>query len=204
MKAQLDAWGVNYDLEPGWNTSRIDPYNGASIFRGVVLHHTAGRDSLRYIVSGNPYAPVRACHFYVKRNGGIVVVSGVGAYHAGKGGPMRIGDKSIPRDSGNRYLYGIEIESLGTSAKIDGSPEGMAIGQVIGTAKLCAALTDAIGRPSSSLVIRHKDWTDRKVDTRQSLAFWRKVTDLAIANKGKRQATGDAIKAYVATTSYGR
>ena len=197
----LQRWGVNYQLVPGYNTSRIDPYKGRSDFDGIVLHHTAGRDSLNYIVNGNPYAPVRACHFLVNRQGGIHVVSLVGAYHAGEGGPhtfKRPEPTTIPEDGGNSRLYGIEIESLGTRPDIDGSPGGMTVGQVIGTAKLCAALLDAMGYPAvESRVIRHRDWTRRKVDVRQGLKWWRDVIRLAVENEGDKAATGAAIKAYV-------
>lgn len=201
MVKALDRWGVNYQLVPGYNTTRIDPYNGKSDFEGIVLHHTAGRNSLDYIVDGNPYAPVRACHFLVNRKGGIHVVSAVGAYHAGSGGPHTFKaphPTTIPKDSGNSRLYGIEIESLGTSPNIDGTAAGMTVGQVIGTAKLCAALLDILGYDGiESRVIRHKDWTPRKIDVRQDLKWWRNVIRLAVDNYGDKAATGKAIKAYV-------
>jgi len=69
LVSKLNAYGVDYKLVPGWNTSTIDPYKGKSNFKGVVLHHTAGTNSLNYIVNTNPYAPVRACHFLVERGG---------------------------------------------------------------------------------------------------------------------------------------
>ena len=69
LVSKLNAYGVDYKLVLGWNTSTIDPYKGKSNFKGVVLHHTAGTNSLNYIVNTNPYAPVRACHFLVERGG---------------------------------------------------------------------------------------------------------------------------------------
>jgi len=204
--AHLDTWGVNYVLESGYSSPRIDPYDGGSRFEGIVVHHTAGRDSLALCLRGT-YPPVRNCHFLVDRTGLVHVCSLIGAYHAGEGGPWTFTRPTprytVPKDMGNQHLYGIEIESLGISGKIDGSPEGMTIGQVIAVGKLNAALLDSMDRLSVDRVIRHRDWTPRKpVDPRQTLPFWRKVSQLAIDNKGKRIKTGYAIKAYVATTPY--
>lgn len=184
LRRRLDKYGVNYTLVKGWDSPAINPYR-VNDMQGIVLHHTAGRDSLNYICHTNPYAPVRAAHFLVGRNGKVYVCSGSGAYHAGKGGPWAITKRvTIPKDSGNSRLYGIEIESLGTSPRIDGSPQGMTVEQVVSTAMLCVALLDAM-RPGLGLykvgrVIRHRDWTPRKIDTQQDLQWWRDVIALAV------------------------
>ena len=89
LEYKLKQYGVNTKYIDGWDSSKIDPYNGKSNFWGVLLHHTAGTNSLNWVVNSNPYAPVRACHFLVDKDGTVNVVSGVGAYHAGKGGPWR-------------------------------------------------------------------------------------------------------------------
>ena len=184
LSEHLRKYNVPVRFVPGWDSARIDPYNGRSDFVGVLLHHTAGTNSLNFIVNTNRYAPVRACHFLVQRDGVVQVVSGVGAYHAGAGGPWQI-TKSVvvPKDSGNSRTYGIEIESLGTSAKINGKPQGMTVEQVVSTAMLCAALLDAMRRGPLSFkagrVIRHRDWTRRKIDTRQDLDWWRRAIRIA-------------------------
>lgn len=191
---KLRAHKVPFELVKGWDSARIDPYNGRSDFKGVMLHHTAGTNSLNYIVNTNPYAPVRACHFLVQRDGIVQVVSGVGAYHAGKGGAYRFNRfVTIPRDQGNQYLYGIEIESMGTTATIGKGIGAINIEQVISTALLTAALLNAMRPTWKSLpvsrVIRHRDWTSRKVDTRQDLAWWHQVVGIARRNRK------DAVKA---------
>ena len=161
---KLRAHKVPFELVPGYASKGIDPYNGRSDFKGVLLHHTAGTNSLNYIVNTNPFAPVRACHFLVQRDGKVQVVSAVGAYHAGQGGPYKFSNTvTIPKDQGNSQLYGIEIESKGTSASIGKSLNGMTVEQVVSTALLCAALLNAM-RPTWKLlpvtrVIRHRDWT---------------------------------------------
>jgi N-acetyl-anhydromuramyl-L-alanine amidase AmpD len=199
---KLKQYKVKRDYVKGWNSRRIDPYNGQSDFWGVLLHHTAGTNSLGWIVTGNPYAPVRACHFLINRDGTVEVVSGVGAYHAGAGGPWRFPNgPTIPRDLGNRHLYGIEIESLGSSSKIDGSLEGMSLEQVISTAILSAALLNAMRRGWRSLtvsrVIRHRDWTARKPDVKQDLNWWHEVIGIARRNRRKTAKTRAEITAFV-------
>lgn len=212
LRFKLRKYGVNAKYVPDWDSPRIDPYNGRSDFVGVLLHHTAGVDSYRYICFTNPYAPVRAAHFLVQRDGTVRVCSGVGAYHAGKGGPWRFPkrgkDVIVPRDSGNSRLYGIEIESLGTSRKIDGSLEGMTVEQVVSTALLSAALLNAMraGWRSwpVSRVIRHRDWTTRKVDVKQDLVWWHEVIGIARRNKGKPARAEQLIRQFVKEHPKGR
>jgi len=108
---------------------------------------------------------------------------------------------TIPRDLGNRHLYGIEIESLGSSSKIDGSLKGMSLEQVISTAILSAALLNAMRRGWRSLtvsrVIRHRDWTARKPDVKQDLDWWHEVIGIARRNKRKTAKTRAEITAFV-------
>ena len=212
LRFKLRRYGVPVRYVPDWDSPRIDPYNGRSDFEGVMLHHTAGTDSLRYICYSNPYAPVRAAHFLVQRDGTVRVCSGVGAYHAGKGGPWRFPkrgrDVIIPKDGGNSRLYGIEIESLGTSRKIDGSPEGMTVEQVVSTALLSAALLNAMrwGWRSwpVSRVIRHRDWTSRKIDVKQDIEWWHEVIGIARRHKGKPTVAGMLIRQFVKEHPKGR
>lgn len=211
LLSKLERHGVRFELEDGWDSAAIDPFDGSSDFCGVLLHHTAGVDSRRWIAYTNPYAPVRACHFLVQRDGTVVVMSGSGAYHAGKGGPWRFasgGRNVVPVDAGNRHLYGIEIESLGGTGRIDGSREGMSVEQVIATALLSAALLDAMrlgpGSRPVSRVIRHRDWTSRKVDVRQDLEWWHAVIGIARRNNGNVAKSGVEIRRFVAAHPKGR
>lgn len=209
LEYKLKQYKVNTNYIKGWDSSDIDPYNGKSNFWGVLLHHTAGTNSLNWVVNSNPYAPVRACHFLVDKDGTVNVVSGVGAYHAGKGGPWRFTAKTkVPKDKGNQHLYGIEIESLGTSSHIDGSDEGMTLEQVISTAMLSAALLNAMAPSSLSRavtrVIRHRDWTPRKSDVKQDLDWWREAIRIAKKNKGDKAKTREKITEFVEKHNRGR
>lgn len=204
IKFKLRQYHVNAEFKKGWDSTQIDPYNGRSDFSGILLHHTAGVNSENYIAYTNPYAPVRACHFLVKENGKVVVMSGSGAYHAGRGGPWRFPRKGkdvvVPQDQGNSRLWGIEIESLGRSARVgvDGFPEGMNTSQVVSTAFLCAALLNA-GRPGwrswpVSRVIRHRDWAPtRKVDVKQDLDWWHVAIGFARKHGKKNPALAKAL-----------
>lgn len=208
----LKAHKVRAKYVNGWDSAQIDPYHGNSDFQGILLHHTAGTNSLNYICFTNPYKPVRAAHFLVERDGTVMVCSGVGAYHAGKGGPWRFPRKRkdviIPKDSGNQRLYGIEIESLGTSRRIDNTPEGMTVAQVVETAILCAALLDAmkagIGSLTVANVIRHRDWTSRKIDVQQDLNWWHRAIGIARANKKNRERAEQLIRQFVKEYPKGR
>lgn len=211
LRFKLKRYGVPVKYVPDWDSPRIDPYNGRSDFQGVMLHHTAGTNSLRWICYTNKYKPVRAAHFLIDRDGTVHVCSGVGAYHAGAGGPWRFPGKppvTIPANGGNQRLYGIEIESLGTSPRIDGSPAGMTVEQVISTALLSAALLNAMRRGALSLpvsrVIRHRDWTTRKIDTRQDLDWWHQVIGIARRNKRDKAKTEREIRAFVRAHPRGR
>ena len=203
----LAAYRVPYRLERGWDDPRIDPYNGANDMVGIVLHHTAGRDSLAYCMKGT-YPPVRNCHFLIARNGDVHVLSASGAYHAGAGGPWELTKHVVvPKDRGNSRLYGIEIESLGTSSRVDGQPDGITEHQVQSTALLCAALLDAMilgpARLRVGRVIRHRDWAPtRKVDTRQELDWWREVVGLACRGGRTRRRPTRAAKTRAAINGF--
>lgn len=177
----VKASGVKYVLEDGWDNPGIGKYGSGWKPAGVVLHHTANggakgnTPSLRWVLH-NEYAPVRACHFLVGRDGTVHVIYALGCYHAGKGGPMSVGGVSIPRDEGNRYLYGIEIESKGTIPSVTAGPgdvDGFTPAQVEATAALSAALVRLLGKDEGA-VIRHRDWAPgRKTDVLQPLTYWR-------------------------------
>lgn len=208
---KLKRYGVPVRYVPDWDSRRIDPYNGNSDFHGIMLHHTAGTNSLRWICYGNQYAPVRAAHFLIARDGTVHVCSGVGAYHAGAGGPWRFPGRppvTIPRNGGNSRLYGIEIESLGRTANIDGTPGGMTVEQVVSTALLSAALLNAMRRGAASLpvsrVIRHRDWTTRKIDTLQELEWWHQVIGIARRNRRRKAKTIAEVREFVRKHPRGR
>lgn len=173
--------GVKAVFESGWNSSTICPF-GVSPSAGVVIHHTAnggaaGNAPSRYWCLNNTYYPVRAAHFLIGRDGTVHVLSGRGSYHAGAGGPMTLDGAYVPRNQGNRYLVGIEIESKGTNPSTnakESEADGMTRKQVRAAVKLTAAMCELMG-VSHKAVIGHKEWTPgRKNDPLQDMKWWRR------------------------------
>lgn len=103
--------GLTVRETSGWK-SRTAHRGGMVGARGVLWHHTAtsaaavksrNNPTLNYMISGLGYP---LCNFAMAWDGSIdVVAAGTGA-HAGKG---KYGSR-IPRDQGNQYLIGIEVE----------------------------------------------------------------------------------------------
>lgn len=206
LKRHLRKAGLHVEYQTGWDSKSINPFNSGP-WAGVVLHHTAnggarGDHPSLYWMMNNQYAPVRAAHFLIGRSGKIMCTSGSGAYHAGAGGPLKLGSHYIAPTQGNAALVGIEIESKGTDPRTDasvGSVDGLTPQQVDAAVKLTAALLDLMGVGLKN-VIRHADWTNggfdgnpklptygRKNDVLQPLKWWRRrIRRHQLATKAKR------------------
>lgn len=149
----LHKAGITYREVSGWK-SRTAHRGGMHEARGVLWHHTAtsasavksrNNPTLGYMVSGLGYP---LCNYALAWDGSVdIVAAGTGA-HAGKGAY-----RGIPRDQGNRYLIGIEVE--GTTG-LTWSDE-----QLETAAKLGAALDDEWGGLDH---IGHYEYTNRKID----------------------------------------
>ena len=163
--------GVDFDVDDTWLD--INPYGSTFNPVGVVWHHTGcspfakgDMPSLSWCRFPGEYSgDARACHIIVGRGGRMQIIAGNGAYHAGAGGPMTVNNKVIPKDEGNRYLIGIEIEAS-SSTKVNNknriTPKwGMNEIQFDSVARYCAALFDLLDWPTES-AIRHQDWAPRR------------------------------------------
>lgn len=175
LKKAATKAGVSFDVDENWLTGP-DPYGKGFQPVGIVLHHTAtglltpgNMPSLEWCRNPGIYAgEARACQVVVGRDGSLQIIAGRGAYHAGAGGPYRIAGNYIPKDLGNRYLIGIEIEahsSKKVNKKNRQTPKtGINPAQWEAVTKFCAALLDDLGWDTSA-VIRHRDWApNRKID----------------------------------------
>jgi LysM repeat protein len=127
--------------------------------RGVVFHHTAsnrnaGADpSLAICVHGRSDLPGPLCNVLVARDGTVYVIAAGRTNHAGLGGAWR----NIPKNSGNAYLAGVEVENNGIG---EPWPER----QLRACDQVFATLLVGLRRRESWLC-GHKEWAPkRKID----------------------------------------
>ena len=179
--------GIKFAVDDTWLD--IDPYGSGFQPVGLIWHHTAcgtfspgNMPSLHWCRFPGEYAgEARACHLVVGRDGFVQIIAGKGAYHAGAGGPLKVNGTYIPKDLGNRYLIGVEIEASSTekiNKKNHTLPKtGMNPAQFEAVAKFCAALFD-IMKWDTDAAIRHKDWAPgRKPDVGIDLTIIREAID---------------------------
>ena len=135
---------------------------------GVVIHHTAGRDSLSLCYNGTSALPGPLCHVHLAKNGAFSLLSAGRANHAGtfaqNAHDAVVNESSVhPRPSssepvdGNARYYGIEVENLGNGT--DPYP----VKQYEQVVRFAAALCRKHGWSQES-VIGHKEGTTRKID----------------------------------------
>lgn len=195
FKKAMKKHKVNVVYADHWDSAAIDPF-GVSPSMGILAHHTANDGARGNAPSvpwqiHNEYYPIRAAHVNIGRNGQVTVLAARGAYHAGAGGPITLGSGSVAKDTGNRYLFGVEIESKGTSASTTAKvtdTDGITPEQVESFTRLACALCELMDVDEKSIA-RHADWTDggpkfggpwlptrgRKNDTLVPTEFWRKA-----------------------------
>ena len=194
------AAGYRVEFFAKWDNPLIAG-NGSFHPRMVMLHHTAGRNSLAGISSGvfGDHAPVPGAHFLIDRDGTVHPITRFVAYHAGKGSGY-----GFPDDWANGGAWGIEIEDLGLGQTM--TPE-----QIDSASALSAGLLDAMGVGILG-VIEHEQWSSTgKVDTRYPLQFWRdhvqthldegndmRLTDKLTLDRGVAEAAGVPTDATVA------
>lgn len=100
----------------GWRTRGVP---GTFAPRGVIFHHTASNrkggsaPSLGICRDGRAGIPGPLCQVLVGRDGTVHLIAAGRANHAGAGGPFR----NIPKDSGNAFLVGVEVENDGVGEK---------------------------------------------------------------------------------------
>lgn len=180
VKAAKTA-GVTYAVDADWLTGP-DPYGKGFQPVGIIWHHTGcnplsrgNMPSLNWCRHPGQFdGDAKACHILLGRDGTMQIIAGKGAYHAGAGGPLKVNGTVIPRDLGNRYLIGVEIEAS-SSTKINATNRttpkyGLNPIQVEVLAKYCAALFDELDWDTDA-AIRHQDWAPgRKTDVGIPLA----------------------------------
>lgn len=145
--------------------------------KAVLLHHTASTSTTSSAAEKSDVAFLKADHdngswpapivqWYVGRTGAVYLISRGRANHAGSGAGLV--KQGIPKDEGNQYFWGIEVQSAGL--KQDWTPV-----QIDAVNHLSAYLLEAMDVGVTS-VWRHKDYDDDsgKIDTQYPLDFHRK------------------------------
>lgn len=185
----LKAEGVNVREHAGWRTHNRNSKGAWGPVHGVVIHHTAGADSLAFCVKGNADLPGPLCHTHLDKAGRATMVGWGRTNHAGSVAENALSavvheaavhprpDRHEPID-GNARLYGIEIENRGNDK--DPYPDVQYEQAVRWAAAICRA-----HKWTAESVVGHKEVTTRKIDPSFSMADFRK----RVAERLKHEAS---------------
>lgn len=167
VKALRDE-GLTVDGLSGWRDHNRNHKGPWGPMHGVVIHHTAGRNSLNLTHKGTADLPGPLCHTHLDKKGLATMVGYGRANHAGTFAQNAHDavvneSKTHPRPSasepvdGNAHYYGIEIENLGDGK--DFYPQAQYDAAVKWAAAICR-----FHKWSANSVIGHKEGTTRKID----------------------------------------
>lgn len=176
FEAALRAEGVTVKEHGTWSTHNRNAVGAWGPAQGVMLHHTAGSNSVALCRTGMAGLPGPLCVAVIAKDGTVHLVGYGRTNHAGRGStaaynavrdgttvPSRPGADAV---DGNTHFYGFEIENLGNGR--DPYPDA----QLAAVEKVAAAVCRAHGW-AASRVIGHKEWTTRKIDPTFSMAAMR-------------------------------
>ena len=156
LPRKLRRAGLRVKVVKGWRNRGRD---GTWKPKGVVWHHTASSRrsgnaaSLGVVTNGRSDLPGPLCQVLIARNGTVFIVAAGRSNHAGEGGPYR----NIPKDSGNAYLVGVEVENDGL-----GEPWSKELKETCITTH--AVILRLLGA-KPNMLIGHKEWANgRKID----------------------------------------
>jgi N-acetyl-anhydromuramyl-L-alanine amidase AmpD len=161
----LRAKGLKVVEYPGWEERSRPASTGSFNPQGIMIHHDASPKGPspalpRYCAEvGSPTNPPPVCHLWVAYDGTWHVLAAGRANHAGLGGGADAAPSArwIPRNSGNAYTYGIEVDH--TTGEI--WPRA----QYESLVKGVAALVQLMGQGSAERVTSHKEYAPgRKID----------------------------------------
>lgn len=158
---------VPFSLDEGWTKHNRNHRGPWGPVNGVMIHHTAGTNSLELLRKGTPDLPGPLAHAHLSKGGRVTMVSSGRANHAGAGS-QAVYDRVVAdlpvhgkpgRDTvdGNAHFYGIEIENLGNGRDL------YPVAQYDAAVGWATAVCRHHGWTADS-VIGHKEWTGRKID----------------------------------------
>lgn len=174
-RTALRAEGVRFSEYEDWTTHNRNGAGPFSNVNGVIIHHTAGTNSLSLCRNGRSDLPGPLAHAHLAKSGTVTLLSTGRANHAGSGSQLVYSSvlSEVPAPSagpdavdGNAHFYGIEIENLGDSK--DPYPEAQYEAAVRWVAAICR-----FHGWSAYSVIGHKEWTTRKIDPTFSMGSFR-------------------------------
>lgn len=159
--------GVPFFLDEGWTKHNRNHRGPWGPVNGVMIHHTAGTNSLSLVREGTPDLPGPLAHAHLSKGGRVTLVSHGRTNHAGAGSqavydrvvedlPVR-GKPGPDVVDGNACFYGIEIENLGNGRDL------YPVAQYDAAVGWATAICRHHGWTADS-VIGHKEWTRRKID----------------------------------------
>jgi hypothetical protein len=153
---KLRKVGLDVRAVDGWQ-GRGRPYTFDP--EGTAFHHTASSKtsgnapSLGIVVNGRADIPGPLCNLLIGRNGTVFLIAAGYANHAGYGGPLR----GIPKDSGNKFLIGVEVENNGIGENWSR--------ELIRACDLTFAVCLEFVHRRPGRHMGHKEWApDRKID----------------------------------------
>ncbi|GGS86916.1 peptidoglycan-binding protein [Streptomyces chromofuscus] len=171
----LRGEGVRFVEHGTWKTHNRNHKGPWGPVHGVMLHHTAGINSLTLCRDGTAALPGPLCVGLIAKDGTVHLVGYGRTNHAGSGSTAVldavVAERTPPSPGpdavdGNARFYGFEIENLGDGR--DPYPAD----QLAAAERVSAALCRAHGWSAGS-VIGHKEWTRRKIDPSFSMAGMR-------------------------------
>lgn len=178
--------GVTVTEHSSWTTHNRNHKGAWGPMNGVVIHHTAGSDSLGVCWAGTGDLPGPLCHTHLAKDGKATMLSSGRANHAGTFAQNAFDaavnehpehprpDTSEPVD-GNAHFYGIEIENRG-----DGK-DPFPAAQYQAAVRWAAAICRAHGWSANS-VIGHKEGTRRKIDPSFDMTVFRDAVTARLAH----------------------
>lgn len=169
--AALKAEGLDVRFPyADWRTHGRDAATGKPFgpVNGVVIHHTAGSNSLVVVRNGTGDLPGPLCHSHLPKTGRVNMISVHRANHAGtfaqNAHDAVVAESSVhpspdaaePVDGNDKY-YGLEVENLGDGT--DPYPWDQYVAAVKWATAICR-----FHDWSENSVIGHKEGTRRKID----------------------------------------
>jgi hypothetical protein len=177
----------------GWRTRNTGPWR-SGVPKMVFEHHTAGAATestdpkakgnqpganngvIAYCIQKGNSVPY--CNAVIDRDGEIYILAAGPVWHAGKGSfkGTRWARQGIPDDSANGMTFGVEVVSKGRRKDFTAA-------QLWSIRRLNCAVREASGWNGFKYrIANHKDWTNRKIDTRYPWEFWVEEAKKAWAN----------------------